>query len=66
MKATATHLRIGYLTSNQIQGFNRMFIVHKNIEICGKMDNHMSPFFNNPEQYETYINPEIVEGQGLM
>ena len=39
-----------------------MFILHKNIEVCGRIDNHTSPFFNNPEEYETYINPEIVEG----
>ena len=48
MKQTAAHHRMSYLTSNQIEGLNRLFVVNKYVDMSERMDNNTSPMYLRP------------------
>ena len=62
MKMTAAHYRVGYLTANQVESYHRMFVVNRLIS-GDYMGNNTSAQFDNPQHYDAFINPEIVEGK---
>ena len=51
MKKTAAFHKMSYLTSNQIQGLNRMFVVNSYVDLIQKMNNNTSPLYCRPEDY---------------
>lgn len=60
MKYTAANHHLLYLTANQISSFNRVFIVNRHYEM-GE-DAHKN--YDNPDDYQVYINPKIIEEKG--
>ena len=63
MKATAAHYRMAYLTANQVESYNRVFVLNSQARSNDRQDvNNTSPDYSCVEDYDVFINPEIVEG----
>jgi peptide deformylase len=60
MKDTAAHYRMLYLTANQVENLHRLFIINKHYSTG--IPTH--DVYKNPLDYQTYINPVIVEARG--
>jgi peptide deformylase len=65
MKNTAANYRVAYLTANQVESYYRYFVVNRLIEEYPQMQTYTHAAFQQPEDYEVFINPEVVEGEGI-
>lgn len=55
MKVTAANYRMLYLTANQVQNLNRVFVINKNFHL----GTHTNEAYSNPSDFQAYINPVI-------